>query len=183
MTAIIDAINPGQWVILATILIGFATAYFKFRPDQTRADTEATVVNNAEVALRFREFRDEVHGYKNQVMALQAAQKVNDKKQLELEKLLTHALATSSVRRDQMNSMMALIELLIAELEKIDPKSIIVPQAKVLLKQMRDAAQRPVDPMKSDALNTAEHAVADAKQTVISATATCEEVKQAEGEK
>lgn len=179
--------QPIQWAILVTLVtatFGALGIWLKTRPDKMRAENEAVIIHNAESALRFKEFREEVHSYKNQVAKLLAAQVLSDKKYIELEKLLTHALATSGVRRDQMNNMMNLIALLIAEVERIDPKSIIVPQAKALLKSMREASMLTdlptPDPMKSDALNNAEHAVHDAEQTVRTTVQTVKEVKASE---
>ena len=191
-------------MIVFTIIIGFGTAFFKFRPDQTRAITEgkmaeaqliaaakvaaaaaiaeAKLAEDKETGDRFREFRSEVHGLKNEIAVLVARQAKSDLKQLELEKLLNHALSTSSMRRGQMDSMISLIELLIAELARIDPKSIIVPQAKLLLKQIREASVNNSDGnWKSAALNTAEHAVRDAKQTVQTTGAAVDAIKSAEG--
>ncbi len=71
--------------------------------------------------------------------------------------------------------MEIIIELLITELERLDPNSVIVRQAKLMLKRMNVG-----DPNKSDALNTAEGAVKDAKQTLRSTQETCDEVKQSE---
>ncbi len=173
-----------QGGLLAAFITAFFTAlgiWFKYGPDRTRAENESRVIENAEYARQHTEWRKEVHGLKNQVASLIA-------KQTELERLLTHALATSSVRKEQMDNMMHLIELLIDELDRIDKNSIIVPQAKLLLKQMRAAANRKVDPFinnphQSDALNAAEHTVEAAEITKIAAVEVCKEVKAEEAKK
>lgn len=185
--AIQPSVSTGN-VITWTLIFAVAVMWWiRGIPDRTRARNEGRVIDHARDERQYREWRAEVHGYKNEVMGLRGELAASDKKLAEMERLLAHTLSTSSVRKEQMNSMMSLIELLIAELERIDEDSIIVPQAKVLLKQMRDAAARTVeplkmgDPTKSDALNTAEGAVLDAKQTLASTKDTCEEVKRVEG--
>ncbi len=172
-----------QGATFAAILTAILTAlgiWFKYGPDRARAENEGRVIENAEYDRQHRAWRDEVHALKNDMGKLIA-------KQTELERLLTHALATSSMRKEQMDSMMSLIELLIDEVDRIDKKSIIVPQARLLLKQMRAAANRRVDPFlndpaKSDALNAAEHTVEAANEAKKAATATCKEVEKKEAE-
>ena len=166
-------------VLLASFVLALRTYLIK-RPDMTRAENEGRVIHNSELARQYHEWRKEVHSLKNDIAMLIAQQSASDTKVAELESLLNQSLSTSSMRRQQMTGMMSLIELLITELERIDGKSIIVPQARALLKQMRDTAASD-DPSKSHALNTAEHAVLDAKQTLASTRATREEVKKEEG--
>ena len=176
--------NPSQIGILATLLAIFGLGmrvYLIKRPDMARADNEARtidnearIIGNEETARQYREWRKEIHDLKTDIMKLMG-------RQTELEKLLTHALSTSSMRRDQMDNMMGLIELLIAELERLDKNSIIVPQAKALLKQMRDTAASSSNIMKSNALSTAEDALSDAKQTVFSTGQAVDEINASEG--
>lgn len=192
---------PIQWAILATVLAGFATAFFKFRPDQTRAITEgrlaeAQVIAAAKVAAaaaiaeaklaedkdttdRFREFRAEVHALKNEIMVLIAKQEKSDLKQAELEKMLNHALSHSSMRQGQISMLTSLVELLVSEIERLDPDSIIMKQAKMMLKQIKEAST-PGDGWKSDALNNAETADHDAEQTRRSTKAAVDDVKASE---
>ena len=173
--------TPFQGGILATLLLILGVnmrSWIVGIPDRTRAENEATVIENAEQARQHTEDRKEIHILRNDVSRLIA-------RQTELERLLTHALATSSVRKEQMDSMMSLIELLIDEVDRIDKASIIVPQARLLLKQMRAAANRKVDPFKnnphqSDALNAAEHTVEAAEETKIAAVAAHKEVEKKE---
>jgi len=170
-----------QGATLAAIVTAVATAlgiWIKYGPERGRVENEATVIENAEVARQHRAWRDEVHDLKGNVMRLIA-------RQAELERLLTYALATSSVRKEQMDAMLTLIELLIDEVDRIDKASIIVPQARLLLKQMRAAANRKVDPFvnnphQSDALNAAEHTVEAAEETKVAAVAAHKEVEKNE---
>lgn len=150
-------------------------------PERTRATAERQTIDNAERTRQFTAWREEVHLYKNQVMKLTG-------RVTELERLLTHALATSSTRKEQMDNMMHLIELLIDEVDRIDKTSIIVPQARLLLKQMRAAANRKVDPFinnphQSDALNATEHTVEAAEEAKAAAETAHKEVKAEEAKK
>jgi hypothetical protein len=74
--------------------------------------------------------------------------------------------------------MAIIFELLITGLERIDPNSIIVRQAKLMLNRTNRGSS-----YKSNALATAEHAKRDAEQTIRSATAAVEELKHGEGVK
>ncbi len=168
--------------IFQGITIAIITAlgiWIKYSSDRTRAGTERQIIDNGEMARLRREDRAEVHTLKNEVMRL-------TQKQTELERLLTHALATSSMRKEQMNNMMHLIELLIDEVDRIDKASIIVPQARLLLKQMRAAANQKVDPFvnnphQSDAVNASEHTVEATEAANVAAVAAHKEVEKNEG--
>ncbi len=166
--------SAAAWATFAAIVAAAFTAlgiWFRHGPDRKRADNERKALDATEMeriladyADQIKAFRLEVHGYRNEVQAVRGELLASEK--------------VSSQRSDWIQDMMFVIELLISELERIDPQSLIVKQAKAMLKRMGD-----VDPAKSDALNTAEHAVRDAKQTVKSATAAVAEVKQSEGSK
>ena len=195
------AAMPIQWAILMTAIAALATAFFKSRPNQTRAVTEgriaeAQLIAAAKVAAaaaiaeaklaedkdtsdKFREFRDEVHGLKNEILVLIAKQEKSDKKQIELEKMLNHALSHSSMRQGQNAMLVSLVELVVAELERLDKNSIIVKQAKLMLKQIKDASI-PSDGWKSEALNKAENADINAEQTKRATKAVVDEVIAAE---
>lgn len=151
MSGLIDAINPGQWVILGTILTACMTAlglYFKHRPDQTRADTEALVASNADVVLRFKEFREEVHGYKNEVMRLQG-------ELAQVRRQLSAALDTSARRGDKLNMLRFILSMLIDELAAKDPKNKVLAQARAMLSRIDD---EPHQLDGSDTLHKAEDA-------------------------
>ena len=170
-----------QGGLLAAFVTTALTAlgvWFKYGPDRTRAENEGAVIRNAEDARQHRAWQDEVRTLRNDVLKLIT-------RQTELERLLTHALATSSVRKEQMDAMLTLIELLIDDIDRLDKNSIIVVQAKLLLKQMRAAANRKVDPFvnnphQSDALNAAEHTVEAAEETKVAAMAAHKEVEKKE---
>lgn len=103
------------------------------------------------------DLRVAVHDLRNELHVVSLAQAKTDK-------LLSEATAVNRHNKGQMHTMLFLIRLLISDLKRLDPKSIIVAQAEATLAQMSKVD----DPAKSPALNVAEHAVADAKQTVLS---------------
>lgn len=140
-------------------------------PERARVKNEGIVIAAAEAADRYKVWRLEVHELKQEVAKVSARQYLTDKQ-------LSDALAVNRHNKSQMATMLFLIKLLISELKRLDPKSAIVHQAEMTLVQMEH--DHGMDPTKSDALNTAEVAVQDAKQTVRSAEATCEEVKKDE---
>lgn len=133
-------------------------------PDRLRAANEGKVSAAAELADRFKAWRAEVHGLKNEIMALNALQ-------AECVKLR----ASSDALNEQ---LMFLIELMISELEVLDPNSKTVHRARSMFARM--AHILPSD-NESDALHTAKATVMDAKQTLASARETCEEVQRTEG--
>lgn len=138
-------------------------------PDRQRADNEADQIkiNEAELirtdyAKQIRDFRLEVHGYRNDLQ--------------DITFRLSQSEAQSKRRGDKITMMAFVLKLVMAELRRLDPDNQVMGQAESLLGQIMDEG----DPSKSDALNTAEHAVADAKQTVRTTTATRDEVRAAE---
>lgn len=139
-------------------------------PERMRASNEGKTIAAAEASERYKAWRLEIHELKNEIAKVSAKQVITDGQ-------LSESLAVNRHLRTQMTTMLFLIRLLISELKRLDPKSAIVKQAELTLGEMDQHS----DPNKSDALNTAETAVQDAKQTVRSAQATCEEVKKEEG--
>lgn len=141
-------------------------------PERMRVANEGKITAAAELAERYKAWRVEVHGLKNDLMVVAG-------KQEECNKALAEAHAVNRHNESQMSTMLFLIRLLIRELERLAPDSIIVQQAKITLEQL---GHTPPDPGKSDALNVAEGAVRDAKQTLASTRETREEVRRTEGE-
>ena len=147
-----------QWALFGTAITAFFTAlgiWFKHGPDRKRAANEAQLIeiNEAEMirtdyAKQIRDFRMEVHGYRNDVHVLQAR----------LEK----SESVSRQRSDRITNMMFIIRLLISELKRHGP-SIIVDQAEAMLRQMGEMDD---GINKSPALNAAEHAAQAAEVTV-----------------
>lgn len=157
------AFQGGTFAAVIALLAIVARVWIIGIPERLRAANEGKVAAAAELADRFKAWRAEVHDLKNETMKVAAKQAVCDK-----------ALSAAHTLNDQ---LVFLIELMISEMEAHDPKSKIVKRARTMFKRLADIS---ADPDKSDALNTAELAVHDAKQTVISAKDTCEEVKRSE---
>lgn len=132
-------------------------------PERLRAGNEAKLTASAELAERYKAWRVEVHELKNSLMAVAG-------KQAECDKALTEAHAVNRHNEGQMSTMLFLIRLLIRELERLAPESLIVQQAKSTLEQLGHDGP---DYSKSTTLVAAEHTVEAAKVAV-------EEVKQAE---
>ncbi len=135
-------------------------------PDRSRVANETKVLDMAamdkrlsDYAQQVRDFREEVHGLRNDLQTALAEGVISDK--------------LSDQRSNWINDMMFIIELLISELERIDSKSMIVKQARSMLKRIKGQG---TDPLKSESLNNAETAVRDAKQTVRSAEHTVVEI-------
>ena len=155
-------IVPGtlpQWgtfaALLAAIAAGF-TAYIKGSPHRTKANSDAKQADNADYADQIKLFRDEVRALNREVKTLQER--------------LTQAESASRLRADRITNMTFIIRLLISELRRIDPNSIIVQQAEALMRQM-DHAEAPAIPTVE-----ADRAVEKAQDTVVAAKATVAEL-------
>lgn len=140
-------------------------------PERIRAANEGKVTAAAELSERYAAWRVEVHGLKNELMKVAG-------KQEECNKALAEAHSVNRHNESQMSTMLFLIRLLIRELERLAPDSLIVHQAKITLEQL---GHDPPDPSKSEVLNTAEGAEKDAKQALASTTETRKEIERAEG--
>ncbi len=112
-----------------------------------------------EAATRFREFREEVHGLRNDVARLEAN--------------LHNATAQSGRRGDKLNMVLFILRLVMDELATRDPTNKILAQARALLARVED---EPHEKGNSTALNQAE-------DTVEAAQATVREVKAEEAKK
>lgn len=157
-----------QWGALVAIIAGVLIWWIKTGPERGRVANERKQIDITEMdkvladyAKQIAEFRKEVHGYKNEVQAVRGELWASER--------------LSSQRNNWNSDMVFIIELLISELERLDPKSAIVKQAKAMIKRMGVD-----DPNKSDALNTAETAVRDAKQTVRSTEHAVDEINATE---
>lgn len=120
-----------------------------------RVKNEGKVIDNAEVALRFKEWRAEVHAMKNELAVVQAE--------------LHQSNAQRARNRDRFNMVLFILRLVMAELRRLDPDSPVIRQADELLKQVTD--EEPGD------------AVSAAKATVSAAEHTLEEVQKNGGKK
>ena len=178
MTTFIGA-SPIQWAILGTLITAIFTAlgiWLKTRPEQTRADNEAKAQETDEQAVirtynieQIKSWRNEIHNVNNRLQSVLLEQERANR---------SIAEATAIIRgyENDRRAMLLLIKLMLADMRKRDPNNTLILHSEMVLSHLSDRH----DPNKSDALNIAETAVADAKQTVLSATATCDEVKNSE---
>ena len=152
-------IAPGtlpQWGTFATLIaaiVGWGTVYIKGSPLRTKAESDAKQADNADYADQIKLFRDEVRSLNREVKVLQER--------------LTQAESASRLRADRITNMTFIIRLLISELRRLDPNSIIVQQAEALMKQM-DYVEAPAA--------EADRAIDKAQDTVIAAKATVAEL-------
>lgn len=148
--------------LLTAIMIAVGL-YIRGMPDRARAKNEGRVNDDADEAMKRRERREEIHAIKNELG--KAVAQVAE----------CNRIATAATTLNE--QMLFLFELLLSELEHSDPASKIVQRARLMFNRISTDLK---DPSKSDALNTAENAVQDARQTLVSTKETCEEVKRSE---
>lgn len=153
------------FVGLLNILVGgVLVSLIRTRPAIKKIANEGRKIQVDEHALirtdyvrQITDLRVAIHDMRNELQIVNS-------NQLKTDRMLAESTATNRHNKDQMSTMLFLIRLLISELKRLDPDSIIVAQAEATLAQMTQAD----DPSKSPLRNVAEHALADAKQTVIS---------------
>lgn len=155
--------TPFQGGMLLTMILALGVWWIRGMPDRTRAKNEGKVIDDADDALKRREWREEIHAVKNEMAKVVAAL------------VACNRIATAAVTLNE--QMMFLYELLLSEQEHTDPESKIVQRARLMFDRISTDLK---DPRKSAALHTAETAVEDAKQTLVSTKDTCEEVKRSE---
>ena len=143
----------GTFAALIAAIVGWGTVYIKGSPLRTKANSDARQADNADYADQIKLFRDEVRSLNREVKVLQER--------------LTQAESASRLRADRITNMTFIIRLLISELRRLDPNSIIVQQAEALMKQM-DYVEAPAA--------EADRAIDKAQDTVIAAKATVAEL-------
>ncbi len=154
----------GAFLSLLTLIAGCITVYIKGIPERLRVTNEGVALKakieedlRGEAAMRFKEFRTEVHSLRN-----------------ELAKYVTELTISEASRRrgsDKLSMMAFVLKLVMGELRRLDPKSQIVDQAEKLLEGILE--DDPPEADKSKALKQAEFTVSAAHDTV-------DEVKHAE---
>lgn len=137
--------------LLTALLIALGL-WIKGMPERRRAANEEKVIDNNEAARQFREWRAEVHAYKNEVMVLRA----------ELQK----SNAQRARNRDRFNMVLFILRLVMAELRRIDPASAVIKQADALLEQVTEQEE---EDDKSSTVRAAEHTVEAAQETLSAA--------------
>lgn len=143
----------GTFVTVLTTAIGLATVWIRGIPERRRADIEERGLTGQQYAAQIADFRKEVHGYRNELHIIQR----------DLEKSESRARQ----RADRIVALTVVVKLVMSEIKRLDPKSLILAQAEELLTQM----------MEDDKPETAAQA---ARQTLEAAERTVAKVEQGE---
>lgn len=131
----------GTLAAMLAMLAIVARAYIIGIPDRRRAENEGRVIDNEEAAVRFKEFRVEVHALRNELAVVRA----------ELHK----AQNQSARRGDMLNMLRFILQMVIDELASKEPANKVLAQARSLLSRVEDEPHR-LD--NSDTLTAAEDA-------------------------
>ena len=155
-----------QGATFFTVLSGALYFWIKGMPDRGRVKNETTAMQakieedlRNEAALRFKEFRQEVHGLRNELMAARAE--------------LQHTVTQSLRRADKLNMVLFILRLVMDELHTKEPANKVLAQAHSLLSRVED------EPHEVGNSTTLNHAV----DTVEAAQATVREVMAEEAKK
>lgn len=163
-----------QWGTFLGILIGLiglATVFVKGIPERTKAISEAKQADNSDYAKQIKDLIDQVHDLRNELQENRNDLRATRREVDEVNKRLTQSESSSRQRADRITNMTFIIRLLISELRRIDPNSIIVQQAEALLEQMDIGEKSTVA-----AADVADRAVEKAQDTVVAAKATVAEL-------
>lgn len=146
----------GTMAAMFAVLAIVGRAWIVGIPERLRAASESKTTAAAELAERYKAWRVEVHDLRSNLMVVAG-------KQDECGKQLAEAHSVNRHNQSQIHTMLFLIRLLIKELDRLAPESMIVQQAKVTLEQLGHDAP---DPSKSTTLVAAELTVDAAKEAV-----------------
>jgi hypothetical protein len=142
----------GTFAAVLAMLAIVVRAYIIGIPERTRAENEGRQIDNAEVALRFKEWRAEVHGMKNDLAVVTAKLHQSD--------------AQRARNRDRFNMVLFVLQLVMTELRRLDPGSAVIKQAEVLLKEVCASEEKD----QPDAESAARATVAAAEETLTEVT-------------
>jgi hypothetical protein len=130
----------GTFVGVLAIVAGMVTVWIRGIPERRRVENEARAMDideaekiRTDYAQQIRDFRKEVHGYRNDLQNMEAR--------------LSQSESTSRRRSDVIKDMMFIIRLLISELKRTEPQSIIVGQAEAMLARMDVPGVETGDPL------------------------------------
>ena len=157
-----DALQGGIFTTLVAILGVVARQYVAGAADRKRASNEGHKILTEEHTLIRQDYTKQIIDLRVAMHELRNEMQVLTNSHQSTTKLLVEAQSINRHNKEQMHTMMFLIKLLISELKRIDPDSIIVAQAESTLNQMTAGA----DPSDSHALEAAKIAAKDARQTV-----------------
>lgn len=151
--------------LFGLLLSGALVWWVKGMADRKRANNEGDIISNDADQKKREEERVKRHDIANRVAVLEADQH-----------LCTKALLASQLVVEQMTF---LIELMLADMELVGHDSKMLARFRVMFERITKDLE--TNPLKSDALNTAEGAVRSAKQTLSKAKDTCQKVEQSDG--
>lgn len=144
MPAFLANLAPGtfpQWGTFSLLLAMFVWAlavWIRGEPERTRAKSEAKALDNADAAILRAEYqalhqknRDDYHKLANDFQKLVGTQR-------RCEQALAEAHAENRMYRDDVNTLLFLIRLLISEVKRLDrdPANIIIKQAEMTLTEL-----------------------------------------------
>jgi dihydroxyacetone kinase len=135
----------GTFLAALSMLIGLITVYIKGIPDRHRVRIEETQVTGQQYAEQITEFRKEVHGYRNELHIIQRD--------------LERAESKARQRADRIVALTVVVKLVMSELRRLDPKSLILEQAEDILGQI-------IEEPSETAADAAKRTVAAAEQTL-----------------
>lgn len=132
----------GSFASLFGLFILALTTWIKGIPDRLRVKNETVALQakieedlRGEAAHRFQEFRDEVHGLRNELQVMSSR--------------LSKSETTSRRRADKLSMMLFILQLLMTELRRIDPDSPVLKQAEGLLNRIETEAEPGPEPDKA----------------------------------
>ncbi len=147
--------NAATFAMLAGIIIW----WIRGMPERGRVKNERKSIDMAEMDKLLADYgeqikaaRQAIHDLRNELHVALGALSASDR--------------VSDQRHNWIGDMLFIIELLISELERLDPKSMIVKQAKAMLKRIKGDG---TDNTKSEVRNATETAARDARQSARSA--------------
>lgn len=149
-------INGGILASILTLIGAGWRVWVTGIPERLRVRIEGRQQEITVTEQRLKEFRDEVHGYKNQVAVLLAAQRIIE--------------TTSNQRGERIRMMAFVLRMVMGELCRLDPESSVLIQARSLLEGDWDASGD------SPTMVAAKHTLEAAEETVAEVT------RQEEGE-
>lgn len=119
----------GSFGSLFGIFVLALTTWIKGIPERLRVKNESVALQakieedlRGEAAHRFQEFRDEVHGLRNELQVMSSR--------------LSKSETTSRRRADKLSMMLFILHLLMTELRRLDPDSDVLKQAEALLNRI-----------------------------------------------
>lgn len=158
-----------QWAIIAALITAIGTVvgiWFKGAPDRKHAHNEEAIIAAGVMDKLLADYGQQVDKFRAEVACLRTELHASDR--------------ISQQRNERISTMELIIELLITELERIDPDgkaNPVIRQARIMFRHISILGE---DPTQSHQMNLALHIQADAHQTVMSADHNVRDIAAAE---